>query len=114
MTMPQPNTVRFATCIHVIDGDTILVRIEHGFGVELSTRGRLARINSPELHATDPLPGKQAQEFLNSILKDHSLIIESHGHDRYGREILEVWDMITKQNISDLMLLRGFAVPYKR
>ncbi len=73
----------------VIDGDTIRVNLDLGFGIFHHETLRLAKINAPEV-ATEA--GKECAKSLSKILKDVPfLIIRTIKTDIYGRYVADVF-----------------------
>lgn len=73
----------------VVDGDTIRVFLDLGFGVTHREILRLAQIDAPEIATTE---GKFAQKKLSEILQNQKdLIIKSNKTDIYGRYIADVF-----------------------
>jgi endonuclease YncB( thermonuclease family) len=73
----------------VIDGDTLHVVLDLGFGILHREIIRLAKINAPEI-AT--LEGKKSFEALKKALKDAPfLILKTNKTDIYGRFVADVF-----------------------
>ena len=78
-----------ATLERVVDGDTIHVKLDLGFGVKHHEILRLAKIDAA---AADTKEGKKATEGLKKILKDVKfLIVKTNKTDIYGRYIADVF-----------------------
>lgn len=72
----------------VVDGDTILVRIDLGFGIFTRQRLRLRGINSPEKNSKG---GEKASAWLAKKLNPLKfIVIRTHGRDIYGRYLTDV------------------------
>ncbi|WP_061231169.1 DUF1016 N-terminal domain-containing protein [Leptospira weilii] len=72
----------------VIDGDTLLVQMELGFGAVLRERIRLLGVNAPELGSPE---GEEIFASLKKKLKPgSSLLIRTHFVDKYGRYLGDV------------------------
>ncbi len=69
--------------ISVPDGDTIVVRDQHGNDV----RVRLYGIDAPELHQRG---GEQARDRLLRMVMDREVYLVTIDHDGYGREVAHV------------------------
>lgn len=88
-----------AKVVRVIDGDTIDVRIDVGFGIWLDERLRLNSINTPEV-TTDL--GKLSKQFLEKYFsKCPNIIIRTSKEGMYGR-----W-------LADIFALKDCSDPYK-
>ncbi|MEW5896054.1 MAG: DUF1016 N-terminal domain-containing protein [Candidatus Omnitrophota bacterium] len=79
-----------ATIDRVVDGDTLLVLIEAGFGIIVRDRLRLNGINCPELGTPE---GGRAKKFVEKILPPGAVIVlKSHKckTDAYGRFVADI------------------------
>jgi len=102
--------------IKVVDGDTIDVDIDLGFGVWLrDQRVRLYGIDTPESRTRDleeKKYGLAAKDFLIKWTGAGELTIKTHKDERgkFGRILGEIWTF--KTNINDKMVYEHHAVPY--
>jgi|TARA_B110000503_G_C7066251_1_gene378902 micrococcal nuclease len=110
----------------VVDGDTVDVDIELGFGVVLANeRVRIMGIDTPESRTSDPIEklfGKAAKYRLKELLGDTAILktqIAKDGEDMKGKfgRILgdfyvydKVRDLIT--TVTEIMTNEGHCVPY--
>ena len=95
-----------AILVRVVDGDTALLIADLGFGLHLDVRGRLARINAPEMRTPD---GPAAKAHLEELLRAPGpLSIECRRQDEYGRWLVEL--VLNGLNLNDRMVLDGYAV----
>lgn len=91
----------------VVDGDTVDLLVDQGFGHFTKTRFRLLGINTPELKGETLKAGQEARAFLSSILSPASVAgkirIKSHrdGSDKYGRYLCELHVPLTYNNAGD-------------
>ncbi|MBX7149832.1 hypothetical protein K1X76_12245 [bacterium] len=79
---------------HVVDGDTLLVRIDLGFEVWLNIRTRFRGINTAELvkQAVTPNRADQAKAFVEEKLKDLPfIIIKTYKTDMYQRYVSDIF-----------------------
>lgn len=101
----------------VIDGDSLLVQIDLGFGIFIEQRLRLRGLDASEIDTKD---GQKAKKFVEYELKDTNfLIIKTHGSDIYDRYLVDVfyrkneWKteaIIEKGNfLNNLILQEGLA-----
>lgn len=75
--------------VKVIDGDTVRLDVDLGFNTwRLNEPYRLARINAPEL-GTDV--GWNVKMALITKLNGAVLTIVTHGKDKYGRWLIELF-----------------------
>ena len=106
--------------IKVIDGDTIDVDIDLGFGVWLrNQRIRMYGIDTPESRTRDleeKKYGLAAKAFLTEMLDDSHLILKTHKDERgkFGRILGEVWRTTNyaDQSINNYMIEKHHAVAY--
>ena len=101
---------------NVVDGDTVDVDIDLGFGVWLrDQRIRLYGIDTPESRTSDPFEkpyGKAATEFLKKWLDGGDVTIKTSkdGRGKFGRILGELWVFDT--NINKKMIEEHHAVEY--
>jgi len=95
---PNPLYVYKAIVQNVIDGDTLLVRIDLGFEVWVDKRIRFRGINTGELTERGvPIVGatdraKQAKVYVQDKLKDIPfIVIKTYKTDMYGRFVADVF-----------------------
>ncbi len=73
----------------VVDGDTIRVNLDLGFGIFHHEILRLAKINAAELSTSE---GKKSAKILAAILKDVPfLVVKTFSTDIYGRYVADVF-----------------------
>ena len=101
----------------VIDGDTLDVDIDLGFGITLSQRVRLKDINAPEIRTLDleeKAKGLEAKEWLEKELsKPGEWIIETTKEDKYGRLLGTLYLVGEPVTVNERMLNEGIAKPYQ-
>ena len=112
--------------IKVVDGDTVDVDIDLGFGVWLKKqRIRLFGIDTPESRTRDKEEkkyGKAASAFLKEHLKIGTVYLRTYkdGKGKFGRILGEFWveehneehNVSAKTNINQLMIEARHAVAY--
>ena len=102
------------TLDRVVDGDTIDVHIDLGFGVWLhKQRVRLAGIDTPESRTrnlAEKALGLQAKERLIELC-GKKLRVKSLGKGKYGR-ILGIPHTIEGEDICAMLISEGHAVEY--
>ncbi|VAX35183.1 hypothetical protein MNBD_UNCLBAC01-949 [hydrothermal vent metagenome] len=85
----KPSYVYKAMVERVVDGDTLLLRMDLGFQVFKEQRIRLAQINAPEI---DTEEGRKAYEYLrNRLAEVDFVIVKTHMIDIYGRFLGDVF-----------------------
>ena len=75
---------------------------------------RLACIDTPELRGAkaDPVPAKEARDYLNSLIAGKDVDIRRITKDRYDRTVAEL--SINGTNIQHIMVKRGYAQIYSK
>jgi len=102
----------------VIDGDTIDVLADLGFGVKMECRLRFAGINTPESrtrNVEEKVLGLAAKGFLESVIAaSDSIEFLSHGTGKYGRSLATLFSVkgSKKTNVNQLMVREGHARVY--
>jgi len=107
-----------ATMLRVVDGDTVDVDIDLGFGVWLrKQRIRLHGIDTPESRTRD-LEEKHYGLLSKQYIKDrfpvgHQFTLRTYkdGKGKFGRILGELVDSMGN-SINDMMIAQGYAVPY--
>lgn len=87
----KPSYTYSATIDRVVDGDTLLVLIEVGFGIIVRDKLRLRGVNTPELGTPE---GDKAKRFVEKILPaGTNIIVKTHksATDMYGRFVADVF-----------------------
>jgi len=102
---PVPGLYTYEAFVErVVDGDTIIVRIDLGFDVLKRQRIRLRGVDAPEIETDE---GKKAEKFVRKKLKGiEKVVLRTHWHDMYGRYVADV--MYDSGQLSkDDVLLKG-------
>ena len=106
--------------IKIVDGDTVDVDLDLGFGVWLrDERVRLMGIDTPESRTSDKTEkifGLLAKDRLNSLLGDEAILetVVKHGENMKGKfgRILGNFKNINGEVCADVLIREGHAVPY--
>jgi micrococcal nuclease len=100
----------------VVDGDTVDVDIDLGFGITISHRIRLKGINAPETKTLDleeKNKGIQARLWLEKELsKSGEWIIETTKEDKYGRMLGTLYLVGEPVTVNEKMLNEGIVKPF--
>ena len=100
----------------IIDGVTIDVEIDLGFGITLSHRVRLKDIDAAETRTKDlkeKAEGLMAKEWLEKELsKPGEWIIETTKDDKYGRILGTLYLVGEPVTVNERMVNDGIAKPY--
>ncbi|NLE65303.1 MAG: hypothetical protein GX606_05260 [Elusimicrobia bacterium] len=84
----RPAYVYEAFVDRVVDGDTLLVEVDLGFGVCVKERLRLRGVDAPELKTSE---GVRAREFVWTLLpRGTKVLIRSYKTDIYGRFVVDL------------------------
>lgn len=88
-----------AKLIRVVDGDTVKLAVDMGFGNVHTANFRLAEINCPEIN-TDA--GKAARDYVQSWFtrRGYVCLVKTVKEDKYGRYLADIRDA---KNISDCL-----------
>lgn len=97
-----------AKVLRVVDGDTLLVRIDLGFGICTRQYLRLRGINCAEIDSSAGLLAKKFVE--QSLLKTNYIILNSTRDDKYGRYLADVFYGSDKKYLNQNLLNAGHAV----
>ena len=109
------------TVINVVDGDTVDVDIDLGFGVTLKDeRVRIMGIDTPESRTSDKVEkvfGTAAKDRLYELMKDGAKLITTenkHGEDMKGKfgRILGDFRAPDGKLVTDIMIAEGHCVAY--
>ena len=75
---------------------------------------RLACIDTPELKGwnADPIPAKEARDFVNKLVANEEVFIKRITNDKYGRTVGELFK--NEVNIQELIVKKGYGEIYKK
>ena len=98
----------------VVDGDTVDLVLDLGFGLYKKERVRVAGIDTPESRTRDKVEkkyGLEAKVYLEGMLSNaESLTVKTEKDGKYGRMLGWLWD--GDLNINQKMLDAGMAFEY--
>jgi micrococcal nuclease len=109
------------TIVRVIDGDTVDVDIDLGFGIIMADeRVRIMGIDTPESRTSDKVEklfGKAAKARLQELLGETSILrtqINKNGEDMKGKFGRVLGDFVAKDGrmVTKVMTEEGHCVPY--
>ena len=107
--------------LKVVDGDTVDIDLDLGFGVWLrNERVRLAGIDTPESRTSDAVEkvfGQAAKDRVNSLLGDEATLISQitkNGENMKGKfgRIIGNFKTINGEVVADVLMNEGHAVAY--
>lgn len=97
----------------IIDGDTIYVTADLGFGVSKFLKLRLDSINTPEIRGDEREEGLKAKAFVESLIAPGDQVyIESYKDGGFGRYAAKVWYSNEESlwvSLNDHLVDSGFA-----
>ena len=105
----------------VIDGDTVDIDIDLGFGVWLKgERVRLYGIDTPESRTSDKVEkiyGLEAKKYVQKFLDDKWIMLKTKEYDakgKFGRILGELWRTTSyaDKSLNEYMIEKHHAVPY--
>jgi len=105
-----------AAVTRIVDGDTVVVDIDLGFGVWLRDQSvRLAKINAPEIRGSTREAGLASKDFLTKLILNKWVQIRTEkGNEKYGRWLATI--LIEEDgNLIDInrkMIAEGHAIIY--
>jgi len=108
-----------ATVINVVDGDTLDLRIDIGFKINIETRIRIARINAYETRLgskTDQAQkelGIEAKQYVKNLIEGKEVLITTEKTGKYGRYIAEITyeaNTDNEVNLGTELVRLGYAV----
>ena len=100
----------------VVDGDTVDLVIDLGFGLYKKERVRVAGIDLPESRTRDKeekVYGLEAKAYLMGILESaETIIVETEKDGKYGRMLGWLYVDDNDQSVNHLMIEAGYAWAY--
>jgi micrococcal nuclease len=101
--------------LKVVDGDTVDVEVDLGFGVKITQRFRLYSINAPEMRGDQRERGQAARQFLIDLIADEDIMVKTYKdkQGKYGRYLADLFT-IDMDCINDIMIKNGHAVEYMK
>jgi micrococcal nuclease len=118
--MTNNYTYKVLDVLRVIDGDTVHLRVDLGFGVHIDERFRLEGIDTPELVGAAHVPAVVARDWLTGALSTALplLWMQSVKLDSFRRWLGTLWVVdptgTPPRSINAQLLALGLAVPFKR
>ncbi|HAW74608.1 MAG TPA: nuclease [Alteromonas australica] len=99
----------------IVDGDTVDLTVDLGFGIFHKIRVRLEGIDTPETRTRDlreKAAGIRATDFLNELINNATeLTLTTEKAGKYGRYLGTLWDR--SHSINQTMIDEGHAEVYK-
>jgi len=109
-----------AKVVRVVDGDTVVLKIDLGFKFEVELVCRVHGVNTPEIAGTTKEAGLASKAATEDMLVRESggnVFAKTYksGKDKYGRYLAEVFYTNIQgvvMNLSEQLLARGLGKPY--
>lgn len=103
-----------ALITNVVDGDTVDLMVDLGFGTHRQDRFRLARINTAELNSKIEDEKKLAQDAKNWMMAflNQKVIFKSMRKDKYGRYLAELYLPDQTVSLNQRLINSGLAQLY--
>ena len=88
--VPKDNLYTYKAIVErVVDGDTLLVKIDVGFGIYLRERLRLRGVNAPEVKTAQ---GDETKVYVEKVLGlTKFIVIKTYRVEKYGRYLADVF-----------------------
>lgn len=114
--MTEPNTKLYdyrATVLTVVDGDTVNLSVDLGFGISITIKTRLLGIDAPEMNTE---AGRLAKAHLSDLLpvgRHLWAVTTKDRQEKYGRYLVTLWPWDgDEQSINQRMIDDGHATIY--
>ena len=96
----EPTYVYQAVVERVIDGDTILLRVDLGFAVWKEQRIRLAALDTPPM---DQPGGQEAYRYVrDQLAQAQTVVVKTHKIDIYGRYVGHIFYTLKDADLADV------------
>lgn len=119
MLIPMPEPFTFpARVLRVIDGDTIDVELDRGWGDTSKRRLRLLGVDAPEVHGASKPAGLVATAYTADWLRDTAekewpYRILSVSLDDFGRILGHLWRVSDGRHLNEDLIAAHQAVVYR-
>jgi len=101
--------------VKVVDGDTVDILIDLGFGLTKKERVRVAGIDTPESRTRDLKEkryGLEAKDYIQGLLSSGSLSVRTEKDGKYGRMLGWLYVDKNEKSVNEIMIEAGYAFPY--
>ena len=112
-TIPGPIP---ATVLHIIDGDTIVVRARIWLGQDLDTLVRLDGVDPPEVKGRCPYENRfalKARAFIQARTTDGKVVLHNIHYGKYAGGVVARVQMPGGEDLSDALLRAGLGRGYQ-
>ncbi len=105
-----------AKCIRIIDGDTIVARIDLGFYVWIERTLRLRGVNTPECRTrnlAEKRKGMAAKGRVAELMEENDFEFKVITYDvgKFGRPISDI--ILPQGDLGEILIAEGHAVRYE-
>jgi endonuclease YncB( thermonuclease family) len=104
-----------AEVIRIIDGDTIVVRVQPWLGLFIEAHVRLEGLDAPELHGhcdQEVAMAQRAKVRLAALLADGQVMLRNIRNDKYGGRVDARVISGSGTDVAEVMISDGLARPY--
>jgi endonuclease YncB( thermonuclease family) len=100
----QPAYIYRASCVRVIDGDTLVLRVDLGLRCSVEIEARVHGIDTPELRTHE---GQMAKEFVEHLIPGLPLVVQTYKDQRsFARWVCDVH--VGGESLADLLRTAGY------
>lgn len=118
MSVPRRNFAYDAVCVRVIDGDTLIAKVDCGYNVFVNVTVRVRGVDTPEIRGTEREAGLRSLAFVTDLVADQSLRIQSFkDRQSFARWVCDVWVLDDRGRadpllLSEAIIAAGFGEPF--
>ncbi len=120
-TLPAHQWLYPAKLLRIVDGDSIVVRLDMGLRIYRDEAIRLLGVDTPEVRGLTREAGLAAADFVrvwmaesSAILDDFPLLIATSRADSFGRWLGDVFRKSDGRNLTDDLIAAGHGVVWQR
>lgn len=120
---PKPAYTYSAQFLRAVDGDTLVLMVDQGFGNYINLTTRLYGVNTPETHGVSKtseeyVKGKAAEDFVNAWMlqaKQHVVVVSYDSKklktEKFGRWLSLIYRENDLGSLNEALLAQGLAQP---
>ena len=106
--------IKYGYVIRCYDGDTITI-VSDPYGKACRFTVRISGLDTPELRGRSSLEqsaGEIVRDELRKMISNKYVRIKTHGNDKYGRLLVDIWLDNDSESINKWLLDNKYALPY--